>query len=170
MAAAVMLLAGSAVGSFNQQLLSSPWLGGNNFTWEVVNSNAVSGPHLTDPGVWIMGKTPSLEACMEACATNTSCNSCDWAGDAASMHHGPCNAVNTCYFRGDLIWEPLEDGHCNHSAARKVPHITPHPPRGYQPNLVFFLQDDQDLALGGWTPMTQATELLVNQGAEAKNW
>ena len=167
-----MLLAGSALGTFGHRSTAgaASSLGSGNFTWEVVNSNAVSGPHLTDPGVWVMGKTPSLEACMEACATNNSCNSCDWAGDAASLHHGPCDAVNTCYFRGDLVWEPVEDGHCNHSAARKVPHITPHPPRGYQPNLVLFLQDDQDLALGGWTPMTQATELLVNQGAEATNW
>ena len=148
----------------------------SNFTWEVVNKNAVSAGHLTDPGVWVMGTTDSLEECMDACASNSTCNACDWAGSAPHLHDGPCGFVKTCYFRADSIWEPATDGHCNHTAARKVPiapspsPITPKPPRGYQPNIVFFLQDDQDFALGGWTPMTQATELLVKQGAEANNW
>ena len=39
-----------------------------------------------------------------------------------------------------------------------------------QPNIVLFLQDDQDRALGGWEPMTKASKLLVDHGAEATNW
>ena len=34
-----------------------------------------------------------------------------------------------------------------------------------RPNIVLFLQDDQDYALGGWDPMSQATELLSQRGA-----
>tara|TARA_B110001452_G_scaffold234810_1_gene213318 strand:- start:85 stop:1779 length:1695 start_codon:yes stop_codon:yes gene_type:complete len=39
-----------------------------------------------------------------------------------------------------------------------------------RPNFVLFLQDDQDYALGGWTPMRQTTELLGDTGAIAENW
>jgi len=39
-----------------------------------------------------------------------------------------------------------------------------------QPNIILFLTDDQDVLLGGYTPMTQ-TKLLMNQkGATASNW
>ena len=51
-----------------------------------------------------------------------------------------------------------------------LPPIKPHPPLGKQPNIVLFLQDDQDLFLGGWTPMKQANELVNKQGATASNW
>jgi hypothetical protein len=50
------------------------------------------------------------------------------------------------------------------------PPVPPHPPLGEQPNLVLFLQDDQDLALGGWTPMRQAHAVLNSKGATADNW
>ena len=39
-----------------------------------------------------------------------------------------------------------------------------------QPNIVLFLTDDQDLSLGGWTPMTQAAKVLNAAGATATNW
>lgn len=39
-----------------------------------------------------------------------------------------------------------------------------------KPNVVLFLQDDQDEALGGWTPMKQTTKLISAAGATAKNW
>lgn len=38
------------------------------------------------------------------------------------------------------------------------------------PNIVLFLQDDMDLLLGGWTPMTKAKRVLSDEGATAKNW
>jgi len=38
-----------------------------------------------------------------------------------------------------------------------------------RPNFVLFLQDDQDEYLGGWTPMKQATTMLVENGARATN-
>ena len=46
----------------------------------------------------------------------------------------------------------------------------PHPPLGTQPNIVLVLQDDMDLYMGGWTPMKQATALISDQGATARNW
>eukprot|EP00040_Diaphanoeca_grandis_P025358 m.140397 g.140397 ORF g.140397 m.140397 type:complete len:525 (+) comp30110_c0_seq1:131-1705(+) len=39
-----------------------------------------------------------------------------------------------------------------------------------KPNIVMFLCDDQDITLGGWSPMTQATAVLNTQGVTAKNW
>lgn len=39
-----------------------------------------------------------------------------------------------------------------------------------RPNFVLFLQDDQDYALGGWTPMRQTVSLLGDTGAIAENW
>jgi N-acetylglucosamine-6-sulfatase len=39
-----------------------------------------------------------------------------------------------------------------------------------KPNIVLFLCDDQDLTLGGWTPMKQTTEVWSSKGATAKNW
>ena len=39
-----------------------------------------------------------------------------------------------------------------------------------KPNLVLFLTDDQDYALGGWTPMRQTVALLGDTGAIAENW
>eukprot|EP00048_Salpingoeca_helianthica_P017187 m.235967 g.235967 ORF g.235967 m.235967 type:complete len:493 (+) comp20371_c0_seq1:17-1495(+) len=38
------------------------------------------------------------------------------------------------------------------------------------PNFVVILTDDQDLELGGLTPMKNAQKLLAEQGATAKNW
>jgi N-acetylglucosamine-6-sulfatase len=37
------------------------------------------------------------------------------------------------------------------------------------PNIVLFLQDDQDEFLGGWTPMVQADSLVASKGAMATN-
>ena len=39
-----------------------------------------------------------------------------------------------------------------------------------KPNIVLFLCDDQDFALGGWTPMKQTTERWSKKGATAENW
>ena len=39
-----------------------------------------------------------------------------------------------------------------------------------KPNIVLFLCDDQDFALGGWTPMKQTTERWSKKGATAANW
>eukprot|EP00927_Polykrikos_kofoidii_P050237 TRINITY_DN44158_c0_g1_i1.p1 TRINITY_DN44158_c0_g1~~TRINITY_DN44158_c0_g1_i1.p1 ORF type:complete len:545 (-),score=54.69 TRINITY_DN44158_c0_g1_i1:54-1688(-) len=38
------------------------------------------------------------------------------------------------------------------------------------PNIVLFLQDDQDEFLGGWTPMNMTNSLLAKQGMRATNW
>ncbi|XP_065836806.1 N-acetylglucosamine-6-sulfatase-like [Oscarella lobularis] len=38
------------------------------------------------------------------------------------------------------------------------------------PNIVVFMADDQDVFLGGLTPMTQTTKLLMNEGAEFENF
>jgi hypothetical protein len=48
--------------------------------------------------------------------------------------------------------------------------IPPDPPGGKQPNIVLFLQDDQDLALGGWTPMKQANKSVAAFGVTSTNW
>lgn len=42
--------------------------------------------------------------------------------------------------------------------------------RADKPNIVVFLTDDQDIYLGGWTPMKQATEQLNEKGVTASNW
>mmetsp|Transcript_38935 Transcript_38935/g.121222 ORF Transcript_38935/g.121222 Transcript_38935/m.121222 type:complete len:554 (-) Transcript_38935:109-1770(-) len=47
------------------------------------------------------------------------------------------------------------------------PWAVPHP---WRPNIVLFLQDDQDEYLGGWTPMRQADELVAKRGVRAKNF
>ena len=39
-----------------------------------------------------------------------------------------------------------------------------------KPNFVLFLQDDQDQALGGWTPMKKAQHLVAEEGVTASNW
>jgi N-acetylglucosamine-6-sulfatase len=39
-----------------------------------------------------------------------------------------------------------------------------------KPNIMLLLTDDQDLALGGWTPMKQADGTWVADGATAVNW
>ena len=39
-----------------------------------------------------------------------------------------------------------------------------------RPNLVLFLQDDQDFALGGWSPMRKTMSLLQDSAALATNW
>ena len=39
-----------------------------------------------------------------------------------------------------------------------------------KPNIVLFLQDDQDTVLGGWTPMNQTRPLLNDAGVSAENW
>ena len=41
---------------------------------------------------------------------------------------------------------------------------------GSRPNLVLFLQDDQDLTLGGWSPMVQAEAAIAARGARATNY
>merc|ERR1712166_864578 len=51
-----------------------------------------------------------------------------------------------------------------------APSPPPHPPSGFQPNLVLILQDDQDLYMGGWTPMKQTIEKVNKRGATAENW
>jgi N-acetylglucosamine-6-sulfatase len=35
---------------------------------------------------------------------------------------------------------------------------------------VLIYQDDQDLYMGGWTPMKQTEELVAKQGMTASNW
>jgi len=39
-----------------------------------------------------------------------------------------------------------------------------------KPNIVLVLVDDQDMTLGGWTPMKQTEKLWSAQGATANNW
>lgn len=39
-----------------------------------------------------------------------------------------------------------------------------------RPNFVLFLTDDQDLLLGGWTPMRQAQVQVAEAGASASHW
>mmetsp|Transcript_75456 Transcript_75456/g.233423 ORF Transcript_75456/g.233423 Transcript_75456/m.233423 type:complete len:560 (-) Transcript_75456:202-1881(-) len=51
----------------------------------------------------------------------------------------------------------------NKSLDRAVPHP-------WRPNIVLFLQDDQDEYLGGWGPMRRAEESVAQQGARAKNF
>ena len=132
-------------------LLQAALAAAGNYQWEVVNENAVSAKHLDDPGVWLMGQTDTFEDCQTACAANNTCNACDWAGNVDAFHHGSCPYKLDCYFRADQIWAPAENGHCNHTAARKVPAPAPipppNPPLGFQPNIVFFLEDDQDLSI-----------------------
>lgn len=38
------------------------------------------------------------------------------------------------------------------------------------PNIVLFLQDDQDVALGGWTPMQKTDRTVTQKGIKASNW
>ena len=42
--------------------------------------------------------------------------------------------------------------------------------RPTKPNLVVFLQDDQDFVMGGWKPLKQARALIADQGIFAENW
>ena len=52
-----------------------------------------------------------------------------------------------------------------------IPIPVPKPPAGSgQPNIVLFLQDDQDKYMGGWTPMKHSEALVAKQGATATNW
>ena len=39
-----------------------------------------------------------------------------------------------------------------------------------KPNLVVFLQDDQDFVMGGWRPMKQTLQLIAAKGLFATNW
>eukprot|EP00908_Phaeocystis_cordata_P001727 Transcript_11863.p1 GENE.Transcript_11863~~Transcript_11863.p1 ORF type:complete len:547 (-),score=98.35 Transcript_11863:887-2527(-) len=39
-----------------------------------------------------------------------------------------------------------------------------------RPNLILFLQDDQDLTLGGWEPMKKTQKILGHRAAIASNW
>ncbi len=112
------------------------------FTWgDVENRNAVSGAHEKDPGVWVSGTVDSMQACMDACAANSTCKSCDWAGAEATYHGGTCGTPKACFFRADDIWDLADNRFCNHTAVRKIPKPDPpHPPLGYQPHIVFFLQ------------------------------
>ena len=121
--------------------------------WEIVNLNAVSATHAKDPGVHIVGKTASFEACQAICAANVTCNAFDWAG--GNNHGKKCPTKDLCYLRSDSIWDPVTSSACNHTAGRKVsptpaptPMPPPQPPLGYQPNIVFILTDDQDTRLG----------------------
>ena len=104
---------------------------GKGNSWEVVNLDAVSGPHIHDPGVWIAGKTSSFDECKTRCATNASCISCDWAGNTDLDQEHPCTAKRTCYFRADAIWMPHRNGKCNHTSGLKswIPTPPPTPPR-----------------------------------------
>lgn len=151
--------------------------------WEVVNLNAVSGKHLKDAGVWSPGTTNSFEECKDLCAKNSSCNSCDWAGDI-DVKKKACGFKNICYFRSDDYWSPVPNGHCNHTAGHKVaapsppsPTPKPKPPLGFQPNIVFILTDDQDTRLGqhdytdlgSLEAMPKLQQLLMKEGARMRN-
>ena len=39
-----------------------------------------------------------------------------------------------------------------------------------KPNIVLFLQDDQDFVMGGWRPMNQTLQLIAAKGLFATNW
>ena len=97
--------------------------------WNPVNRDCVSGKHLRDPGVWVAGHTDSYAACQALCASNATCNSCDWAGDA-DINGGKCNVKRTCYFRADAFYSPHENGKCNHTSGHKpgAPGPAPEPP------------------------------------------
>ena len=58
----------------------------------------------------------------------------------------------------------------SHPTPPPIPAPKPHPPSGSQPNFVLVLQDDQDIYMGGWTPMKQSEELVAKRGATATNW
>ena len=43
------------------------------------------------------------------------------------------------------------------------------PPLGYQPNVVFIQTDDQDVEIGGLTPMTRLRSLVGEAGASMQH-
>ena len=44
------------------------------------------------------------------------------------------------------------------------------PARAGSPNIILFLTDDQDILLGGWTPLQQTSRVLSERGASATHW
>jgi arylsulfatase A-like enzyme len=108
-----------------------------------------------------------VPACCAACTADAKCDF--FSFDAHET-------ANNCHLK-----EGSPDGHHIDNATGYTTSIPgppaptpaptkPNPPLGYQPNIVLFLQDDQDKALGGWDPMAKADKLLVAGGAEATNW
>ena len=41
---------------------------------------------------------------------------------------------------------------------------------GGKPNIVLFLQDDQDYVMGGWRPLKQTLRDIAGKGLFATNW
>jgi hypothetical protein len=125
----------------------------------------------------------TFDECCAQCAADTKCEAWTWhakpfhtaKGDGncllatAATPHGPpgTNATLVSGSKHPIVPTPAPG---KPTTGPTPAPIKPNPPGGKQPNIVLFLQDDQDLFLGGWNPMKQANRTVSAMGATSTNW
>jgi hypothetical protein len=140
----------------------------------------------------------SAEECCDVCKTHAGCLAWTWfGGNQCNLFSdvGPTSSSDRSCVSGMGApmpparpdpekgpWPPFDpqpwqckhpqpDGSCIHSDCKRWTPPPPHgPPCKDCPNIVFSLTDDQDVALGGWNPMTKTQDLLEKTGALLTNW
>eukprot|EP00939_MAST-03C_sp_MAST-3C-sp1_P001972 g1972.t1 len=89
------------------------------------------------------------------------------SNDAAAMRTAPSSSPPPLRHREDIDIDTTEEVVRSRNAAPVLSKIATHRVQTL-PNIVLILNDDQDLTLGGWTPMTKTRHIL--KGQTAKNW
>ena len=176
----------------NQLLFLSAVAG---FAVAEVGSAAQCTMHIANVGYtsqyYAVSKENTSDDCCAVCAADAKCEAWTWHQESMHTKKGTGNCLITDKGHVDPHGDPgtnktLVSG-SKHPIAPTPPTpkpkhptpgppgptpapIKPNPPGGKQPNIVLFLQDDQDLFLGGWTPMNQSKVSVNAKGGTSTNW
>ncbi|EDQ90073.1 uncharacterized protein MONBRDRAFT_24514 [Monosiga brevicollis MX1] len=102
------------------------------------------------------------EACCQRCSADARCSA--WTWHTSSLNCSLTAHVNRAPVAGTI------SAYRNGAACTPVPPIPAPSPNVSLPNIVLILTDDQDVLLGGWTPMHKAQRLLAEQGTTVTDW
>ena len=146
-------------------------------TFELRNSTGVSS---SSPGSSskVLDRVLSVTACCAACGAEALCSAFAYhpkgqgrgEDEQCKLVLSSSSSIQTKTSEGTIAGFAPSKPTPPPTVAPTMAPIAPRPPLGFQPNIIFIQTDDQDVEIGGLTPMPKLRSLLGERGASLRHW